>query len=141
MGVRGDFEELRRLREQLQAGTGSSGALKARLLKAAAAEARTQVAIGFRDGVDPTGAPWQPLKKRAGKILRKTGRLANSFTARPTDSGFVVGTNTDYATYHQQGTRRMPQRAMVPVGQLTPRWKQAIDKATTIALKNFFGKK
>lgn len=142
MGVRGDFEELRRLREKLKAGsTSNNSELKQRLLKSAAAEARTQVAIGFRDQVDPTGAPWKPLKKRQGKILRKTGRLANSFTSRPTETGIVVGTNTKYAVFHQDGTKHMDARRMVPSGRLTPRWKTAIDKATTVAFKNFFKSK
>jgi phage gpG-like protein len=151
MSVRGDFAELDRLRRDMD-----SAALKSRLLKAAAAEARTLVALEFRQSVDPAGDPWAPLASRKGQILRKTGRGANSFTARPTDRGFIVGTNVEYMGVHQTGgtTRKpkgkrksrakvgkIPKREIVPTGGLTPRWKAAIDKATDVAVKNYFRKK
>lgn len=150
MGVRGDFPELAKLREQLR----SSGELKQRLLSAAAAEARTQVALEFRQSVDPNGQPWAPLAWRSGKILRKSGRGGNSFTSRATANGFVVGTNVDYMGVHNTGgtTRkpkgnrrsrakvgRIPKREIVPSnGELSPRWRTAIDKATNVALRNYF---
>ena len=136
MGVRGDFAQLALLRAKLKDAGG--GALKARLLKAAAAEALTQVKLGFRAQQDPSGKPWKPLKSRKGMILRKTSRMANSFTARPTDSGFVIGSNVTYSPFHQDGTRRMAKRMMLPGDQkLTPKWRAAIDAAADIALKNF----
>lgn len=112
MGVRGDLSKLAELRSAIRAA--ASGALRARLLKAAASEALTQVQLEFRESVDPTGQPWKPLKYRDGMPLRDTGRLANSFSSRPTTTGFVVGTNVSYAAYHQYGThgrKRAMQRA------------------------------
>lgn len=152
--VRGDFAELARLRQQLKAG--ATGELKTRLLKAAAAEARTQVQLGFREQVDPSGTAWAPLLHREGMILRKTARMANSFTATPTGTGFSVGTNVKYAEFHQNGSRGrrsksgrasrgtgagLPKRQMVPEGQLTPRWSQAIDAAVSVAFRKFFSSK
>lgn len=153
MAVRGDFGELARLRQQLKGG--ASGDLKTRLLKAAAAEARTQVQLGFREQVDPNGTAWAPLMHREGMILRKTGRMANSFTSTPTGTGFTVGTNVKYAEFHQNGTRSrkpksgrasrgsghgLPKRQMVPDGGLTPRWSKAIDAAVAISFRKFFSK-
>ncbi len=103
MGIRGDFGELNELRRRIR--RAASGSLKERVLKAAAAEARTQVALGFRESVDPDGQPWAALKSRRGQILRKTERLANSFTTTVTANGFRVGTNVTYAVFHQQGTK------------------------------------
>lgn len=134
MAVRGDFAELAKLRAKLKDASsgGGGGALKARLLQAASAEALTQVKLGFRNEQDPSGTPWLPLKYRRGKIMRKTGRMANAFTSRPTDSGFVVGNNVFYTRFQQR------RRAMVPVdNKLTQKWRTAIDKATDVALKNF----
>ena len=103
MGIRGDFGKL----DQLTAGLKNAlaGELKTRLLTAAAEEAKTQVALGFRASRDPYGAAWAALKYRKGMPLRDTGRLANSFTARPTGDGFEVGTNVSYARFHQYGTK------------------------------------
>ena len=103
MGIRGDFNELNELHRRVR--DAGRGGLKERLLKAAAAEARTQIALEFRGGVDPDGRPWAPLKYRRGQILRKTGRLANSFTSSVTANGFRVGTNVEYAPFHQHGTK------------------------------------
>lgn len=117
MGVRGDFAELAKLRAAFR--QASSGDLRSRLLKAAASEALTQVQLEFRESVDPTGQAWAPLKYRDGMPLRDTGRMANSFTSKPTGNGFMVGTNVAYAVYHQKGTkgRKAAQTRMQAVGK------------------------
>ena len=79
--------------------------LKQKLLTSAAGEALSLVKRGFREEVAPDGTAWLPLKHRRGMILRKTGRLANSFTSRAVPNGFAVGTNVAYAKYQQDGTR------------------------------------
>ena len=134
MPVRGDWDALRRLRETLR------GDVKGQLLKAAAAEALTQVQLGFRRETDPDGQPWAPLKYRQGKILRDTGRLANSFTARPTDGGFAVGTNVGYAVYHQEGTagRMAGASRLQPTskrGRFLSKGKAAKQKTGAVALR------
>jgi phage gpG-like protein len=115
----------------------SSGETKATMLKLAAAEALKLVQLGFRKGVDPYGKPWAPLKRRNGKPLRDTGRLANSFTARPTAEGFVVGTNTDYAPHHQWGAPKagIEQRGMVPQPTLSEPWAKSIGRVLENVLK------
>lgn len=42
-------------------------------------------------------------KRRGGKILQKSGRLAKSITQYSTNDEAVVGTNVKYARIHQEG--------------------------------------
>jgi phage gpG-like protein len=108
----------------------SSELIKSKLLSSAAQEAKALILLGFRTETDPFGMGWEPLKSRKGRILQRTGRLRNSYSVHETVNGFSVGTNCTYATYHQNGTDRIPQRMMVPnSGELTPKWINAIYKA------------
>lgn len=56
----------------------------------------------------------------ASPILYRTGRLANSLSGDGGDTvktvtakSVTVGTSVPYATYHQTGTKKMPQRKIV----------------------------
>ena len=104
-------DEFKRLRKRMQ--QASRGALKERMLKSAAAEALTQVQLGFRSGIDPYGKPWAKLKFRRGQPLRDTRILQNSFSSRPTSNGFVVGTNREdkIVVTHQEGRTIVPKKA------------------------------
>lgn len=160
MGITGDFRELEALHAKVR--EAARGGLKERLLKAAATAALTEAQLGFRESVDPTGMPWAPLKFRTGKPLRDTGRLANSFTSRPTERGFVVGTNVSYAATHQYGATIVPKnrkelrfkgrgkgwifakrvvipaRPMVPWPHLSEKWSIAIKKAVDGSFEKYF---
>lgn len=139
MGIRGDFEQLRALKRKVS----DPSAFRERVLKAAAAEARTQIALEFRQSVDPSGQPWAALKHRRGQPLRLTGRLANSFTSEVTAKGFRVGTNVSYAIFHQQGTKghKAHQRfqAVGKRGRFVSRKSRAAARAkkTAVRLLNF----
>ena len=130
--VAGDrqLDELRVFFERLPA-------VKKRLLNAAAAEALTQVKLGFRGSKAPNGAPWKPLKVRDGRPLRDTGRLGNSFTVKISGQLVTLGTNVVYARFHQFGTPRIPARPMLPLSGLTPSWNKAITRAVDRAFVNF----
>lgn len=39
---------------------------------------KANIQMGFRDGADPWGRPWEPLRHRQGQPLRDTGQLMNS---------------------------------------------------------------
>ena len=99
MTVRATSNDLSALRRLCQ-----GEALKARMLRAASGEGLRLNQLGFRDGTDPTGDPWAPLKSRVGVILVKTARMRNSFTSRPTPTGFVIGSNDEKVKWHQDGT-------------------------------------
>lgn len=145
MGVRGSFAELAALRQKIR----DVGSLKNRLIVAAANEARSLVATEFRSATDPTGKPWAPLKRRRrgqqrrGKPLNGiTGRFARSFVVLPSVHGFTVSTPREHARFHQSGTRKMVARQIVPSGgQLTDKWRGAIDKTTDTEMRAFFAKK
>jgi phage virion morphogenesis protein len=76
------------------------------------------VDLNFRDGSDPYGTPWLPLKKPrrdgSSKPLNDTGVLKNSITQNPTADSVTIGTNVTYGQYHQFGTTHIPQRAFLP---------------------------
>lgn len=79
-------------------------------------------------GTDEAGLRWEPLAEstaaRRGlgaQILRDTGILLNSLSplgpdnvleARP--GTIAIGTNVPYASYHHEGTPRMPARPLWP---------------------------
>jgi phage gpG-like protein len=157
-GIKGDFALLQRKVTELAAvSTGFFEQVK----KNAAAEALTQVQLGFRGARDPYGVPWKP-NLHGGATLRQSGRLANSFTSAPTARGFEVGTNVLYAKAHQFGaTIRakgagvlrfmvagkwfskkevvIPQRRMVPdEGELGPLWSSAIEKVVDLVWRRFW---
>jgi phage virion morphogenesis protein len=50
------------------------------VLNAIGGEVLKRVQMNFRNSQSPEGAPWAPLKKRAGKPLLDTTRLRNSIT-------------------------------------------------------------
>lgn len=64
----------------------------------------------------PDGAPWRPLSpvtlaRRRGvaagaKILRDTGRLANSISYRADGGSVSLGSNVEYAGTHQYGAQK-----------------------------------
>lgn len=60
----------------------------------------------FVTATDPWGTAWQPLKSRKGQPLRDTGRLKSSITYQVYQDFVEVGTNLNYAPYHQFGFSR-----------------------------------
>ena len=97
-------------------------------------------------GID--GDPWAPLspstlaaraRKGTGSkfyaaILRDTGVLFNSLYAEVSSDEIVIGTNTEYARYHHEGTSRMPARPLWP--RPLPRvWLEEIRDALQAGIK------
>lgn len=96
----------------------------------------------FRASRDPYGNPWKPPMHRKGKPLLDTGRLraaAVGQTARQ-ESGSVVRVviPVEYASYLQDGTRRMARRQIVPdrAGGLGPTWTGAMRKEIEKAVQD-----
>lgn len=102
MSFKGDFEKFRRLRAQLS--NAMSDVNKARIAKVMGETARSELAKGFRNSVDPYGDAWAALKRRNGKPLLDTGRLRNSFVSNPSPTGFTLWSKVRYAKHHQYGT-------------------------------------
>jgi phage virion morphogenesis protein len=105
-----------------------------------AEEARTQVANGFRAERDPYGRPWKPIRYRQGMILQDTGRLRASVATRATAAGFRIDMPVVYARVHQYGSKRMPQRQMIPMastGGLGPIWAAAFNETAELVLARY----
>ena len=112
------------------------------------AEVKSEAVQAFRHpNLRPS--PWAPRKptyivkvnKKTGKktkklddhpLLIKTGALRQSIDAKEQwpRNMVVVGSDREYASYHQTGTKNMPARPFFPVdreGKLTPHAKRKID--------------
>ena len=96
--------------------------------------------VWLPQGRRPVRQPWAPLakkrkrhgkKKRGDKILRDTGRLANSISASNDGNSAKVGTNVEYAAYHQYGTG----------GHKASMRVQTVGKNGRFKSKNSFGKR
>lgn len=90
---------------------------------------------GFDRSVDPYGTPWAEIQ-RDGQILVDNGLLRQSVKsyAYGTDAGVTIG--QEYASFHQEGTRRMPARKMVPdEGSPSRQWDDEIVAVVEDALE------
>jgi phage gpG-like protein len=102
MKLTGDFAKLADLQKRLA--RIPTPETRTELARVVGEAARTQLTLGFRNSVDPYGVPWLPLKHRRGKPLLDTGRLRSSYTYTPSPTGVRIGTNVQYAKFHQYGT-------------------------------------
>ena len=102
-----------------------------RLLGEAVAEGgEAALTAEFAKEADPAGNPWAKRKTPTGSwpILRKTGRMYGSATARPLPSAAEFTVDTP-AEFHQHGTVRMVARPVLPSGTLPEPWRVAIAEA------------
>lgn len=70
---------------------------------------------GFRDQKNPYGESWEKLSD--GTKFDKTGAIQKSFKSTSTPTSAKIESNLDFAIYHQTGTKRLPQRKMLPDGE------------------------
>ena len=101
-----------------------------RLLGEAVAEGgEAAITAEFAKEADPAGNPWAKRKPPTGSwpILRKTGRMYGSATARPLPSAAEFTVDTP-AEFHQHGTSRMVARPVLPQF-MTDLWREAIAEA------------
>lgn len=83
----------------------------------------TRTLLRFEHGEAPDGSAWaglkQPRKGRKGgsaQVLVDTGQLRNSITKQILGgSALIIGSNADYAAWHQFGTRYVPARPFLGV--------------------------
>lgn len=158
MPIDGDFAALDKVIRDLAAvaqrgGSGIVDVAAANIAQELAAE----VQLGFRRQRDPYGEPWAPLKRdRArnvaaaeqnrrtgrgrrsskGKILRDTGRLANSLLGKANGGQVVIGTNVEYAPYHQYGTRHMVDRRIIPMTAFPEKWASIVAHVVKVVMAN-----
>lgn len=137
-GVRGDFAGLARLKTRIA--KAARPEFEAKVAQSMAAAALKQLADGFRKSRSPYGEKWAKLKSRKGKPLLDTGRMRASTGIAPRPGGFEIFVTAGYASYHQHGTRRLPQRQMIPDASrgLGPIWGKAIRAAARERVRRQF---
>jgi len=119
------------------------------------------VADEYRASTDPYGKPWAPLKhwrtrdKRAArkrarqgkpmrgpKVLIDKGIMKGSTGASPSGKVAKVVVPTWYARFHQEGTRKMAQRMILPLNEKLPQsWDTMIGREARTFLAQRFGVK
>jgi phage gpG-like protein len=126
--VQGDFGRL----EDLLASFAklASPALRAELIRDMAEEALQAIQQEFDTGRDPYGKTWRPPKSGTNLPMIRSGRLMSGWSYRPTPDGFELEAEPPYASFLQDGTRKMEARKMVPDGDdLPPLWRLRFEKA------------
>ncbi len=91
----------------------------------------------FDSGVNAYGNAWKPLlpqtvrrKRGDARILRRTDALSAATRAVPTSGAGIEIQSLDYGSFHQNGTKRMVARKILPDGStLPPAWSDAIEGA------------
>jgi phage gpG-like protein len=117
-----------------------------------------QVMDEFRESRDPYGNAWAPVQRnrrrdraarnrriarglavKADKPLLDTGRLRGSTGYSVRGAQVRVFLTANYASYHDQGTRRIKQRQILPSeGRLPAKWEKAIEKEAKRTLDEHF---
>jgi len=109
VSLTGSFVKLSTLKRRFFAVAGRQ--LAAKITTNLAAEAVTQVNLGFRASRDPYGTPWERTEWSSPNPLRDSGRLQRSFHSRVTGEGFVVATDVIYAAIQHFGGTIVPKAA------------------------------
>jgi phage virion morphogenesis protein len=99
--------------------------------------------MNFARQSDPDGAPWASLaastaaRKGSSVILRETGSLAGGIASEGASGNQVVirSTGGHYGIYHQTGTKKMPARKFIGIGDRhKPKIKKIIESYVKEAL-------
>lgn len=91
----------------------------------------------FLVGRDPYGNPWEPLKRPRmgfGGPLLKTGRLQNGMRKRVSKKMVKIYNNRPYAPFHQNGTKSIPARPMLP-DRLPDEWRAEFERMADEAIR------
>jgi phage gpG-like protein len=160
--LRGDFARLEELRRRVK--EVASPGFREAIAKRLAASAMKLVADEFRDSKDPYGRGWLPVHRdrprdrrarasamrrgnwqramRPDKPLVDTGRMRSAVVAYADGTTVRVSIPVEYASFHQYGTRRIPQRQILPeesTGGLGPIWGEAFRKELSGAINDLVG--
>jgi phage gpG-like protein len=114
---------------------------------------------GFRLSQDPYGKPWAGVERnrvrdrkararlaragraaKADKPLIDTGRMRASVTHVTSGGDVRIIIPVQYASFHQEGTRHIQARPMLPDSRgLPPKWTAAINREALAILRRYFG--
>lgn len=98
----------------------------------------------FAAGKDAYGQAWKPLKPatiakgRRPPPLTDSGAMRGAITVKPSSgAGIEISSPTDYARFHQTGTKYMVPREVLPDhANLPPSWQKAIEESFRNKMKN-----
>lgn len=131
----GDISELGRLAENLE----KLSRVPSRAARKASEGIAEAIEAQFDAGVDPYGKAWAPLKPatldkgRSPPPLTDSHDMRDSIEVRPARSaGIRITIGSEYAGFHQAGTRFMAQRPILPQGPMPKTWTAAIDEALDV---------
>ena len=98
-----------------------------------------QVKAGFRKESDPYGSRWARKQKPDGRkvLTGKTKKLKSNFQMRlKMGGGFRIKAATPYASFHQDGTGKMPARMIFPDSRGLPdKWARKFKSITKAEIK------
>jgi phage virion morphogenesis protein len=140
-----DLKDLERFLETLPAKLQEATELT---LQKSASEIEIRIKKQFQSKGEAYGEEWQPVKESylqwkrrrgfAEKTLHKTGRLSQSFSSVVMPFEARIGTEVEYAIFHELGTRKMPARPFAkPVAEKFQE-EQAAEKFFISALDMVF---
>lgn len=94
----------------------------------------------FQTGTDPFGMRWaRPEHALHHPLLFKTGRLYNSIRNESVDGAVVLTASAPYASFHNDGTRTLPQRKFLPKRVMPLSWAneatRIVERAVAEVLK------
>lgn len=99
---------------------------------------RRLVNKGFQSQKDPYGNKWEDTK--SGQKFDEFNGLQQSITVNKTIDSVTVKTSKFYTLYHQDGTKHLPSRKIVPISIGDNTWdapiKKVIDKEVAKILAN-----
>lgn len=134
MGLKGDFEKLRRMVGELQAA--GQGHLLRPITVAAKGQAEAQYSAQFAAQRDPWGGSWPSLKAGGGRALMKTGALFGSVFGAY--GGTIKAQAPTYWVFHQLGANNMHQRGLFPFDVQASTWGPPIARvADRVVMKHF----
>jgi len=141
MALTGDFAGLDKLQKHLEQ------------LASVPSQASREIADGitrelqkeFKQGTDPYGKAWKPLRPSTLKSgrhpppLTDSGRLRDGTLAQPMrGAGVQIVVGAPYGVFHQYGTRRMARRPILPTGAMPKAWSAIIRASVSRILKKTF---
>lgn len=137
-GVKGDWAALGAMKQSLR----KLADVPSRAAAPAAANITKELQKEYRQGTDPYGRPWAPLKPstiargRRNPPLTDRGKMKRSTKAEPLPGAGIAIVADFPAIVHQNSTRAtLAQRHIFPVGVLPATWRDAIERAIKKAFR------
>lgn len=92
----------------------------------------------YDQGQDPYQNYWAPrTRSYFWAIENKTGKQRNSFKTTVSNGNFTISNTAPYAKYHQDGTKYMAQRKLIPDTTLPKQWEAPLEDYFSMTLQEY----